>query len=162
MAKLTHVEGDVIAGAMKAEGGIILPHIVNNIGLWGKGFVVALSDMWPIISFKYKLLVGATSNGEDLLGHNQTIMVRRGFQVINMFAQRGVRGRGNPNPISYGRLQKCLTGVSSTAFYHAGSSVHMPKIGSGLAGGDWEMIEKMVFETIVRNGTDVVVYTLPK
>lgn len=38
------------------------------------------------------------------------------------------------------------------------ASVHMPKIGAGLAGGRWEIIEKMIRGTLVKENIDTTVY----
>jgi hypothetical protein len=43
----------------------------------------------------------------------------------------------------------------------AGASIHMPRIGSGLAGGSWEVVEEIVEETLCRQGLRVTVYDLP-
>ncbi|MZD09519.1 Appr-1-p processing protein, partial [Streptomyces sp. SID5785] len=39
-----------------------------------------------------------------------------------------------------------------------GATVHMPRIGCGLAGGRWSRVEPMVTERLVRRGTPVTVY----
>jgi hypothetical protein len=36
----------------------------------------------------------------------------------------------------------------------------MPKIGSGLAGGDWNKIERIIIEELVDKGVKVFVYEL--
>jgi hypothetical protein len=40
------------------------------------------------------------------------------------------------------------------------ASVHMPRIGCGLAGGKWEEIEPIIERTLVAKGMTVVVYDL--
>jgi hypothetical protein len=39
-----------------------------------------------------------------------------------------------------------------------GASVHMPRIGCGLAGGNWSRVEPLVTERLVRRGLAVTVY----
>jgi hypothetical protein len=39
--------------------------------------------------------------------------------------------------------------------------VHAPRIGAGLAKGDWEAIEEMLRTIIVDAGVEVTVYDLP-
>ena len=41
------------------------------------------------------------------------------------------------------------------------ASVHMPRIGTGHAGGSWEIIEELVLDTLVHQGVPVTVYSLP-
>ena len=38
------------------------------------------------------------------------------------------------------------------------ASVHMPRIGCGLAGGKWEMIEPIILQRLSNNDVEVVVY----
>ncbi|GHA76937.1 Appr-1-p processing protein [Streptomyces termitum] len=39
-----------------------------------------------------------------------------------------------------------------------GASVHMPRIGCGLAGGSWGRVEPLVRKRLVERGTEVTVY----
>ena len=39
-----------------------------------------------------------------------------------------------------------------------GASVHMPRIGCGLAGGTWSRVEPLITERLVRRGIAVTVY----
>ena len=79
--------------------------------------------------------------------------------VANMIAQHGVRSAENPTPIRYGALSTALQHVGEFAKKNDASIV-MPKIGSGLAGGDWGKIERLVTEAIVNQGVAVTVYEL--
>ncbi len=83
-----------------------------------------------------------------------------------MIAQRGYGPRGNaPHrtdnedesqpPIRYEALALCLTAVRHAA-EKLGSSVHMPRIGTGLAGGKWERIEPLILKML--EGREVYVY----
>ena len=38
----------------QAEGNIIISHICNDIGAWGKGFVLAISKRWKEPAKQYK------------------------------------------------------------------------------------------------------------
>jgi O-acetyl-ADP-ribose deacetylase (regulator of RNase III) len=38
------------------------------------------------------------------------------------------------------------------------ASVHMPRIGCGLAGGEWSKVEPIIIETLCKNGVEVTVY----
>lgn len=41
-----------------------------------------------------------------------------------------------------------------------GASVHMPRIGCGLAGGKWEVVGKIIEEELVARGIPTTVYDL--
>lgn len=72
-----------------------------------------------------------------------------GFDFVN----------GQP-PIRYKALQQCLNNVAVAATL-LDASVHMPKIGCGIAGGDWSVIEPIITYTLESKGIPVFVYTLP-
>jgi hypothetical protein len=41
------------------------------------------------------------------------------------------------------------------------ATVHMPRIGCGLAGGTWERIEPLIQRTLIDAGIEAHVYDLP-
>jgi hypothetical protein len=60
-------------------------------------------------------------------------------------------------PIRYGALRVCLAAVNDVA-YRTKATLHMPRIGCGLAGGKWEDVEKIISDV---QSVDVYVYDLP-
>lgn len=65
-------------------------------------------------------------------------------------------GGGGANvKVQYGALAECLRVVRTKAI-ELKASVHMPRIGTGLGGGKWELIEPLI-ETHL-NGLAVYVY----
>jgi O-acetyl-ADP-ribose deacetylase (regulator of RNase III) len=129
-------------------------HICNDIGAWGAGFVMALSAKWPEPESWYKdWSVGRLRPYEFNLGQVQCVPV--GFVgefpkctfVVNMIAQHGVRSKDNPSPIRYDALTECLTKVSESA-RSVNASIHMPRIGCGLAGGSWDKVEAIINATM--------------
>ena len=77
--------------------------------------------------------------------------------VANMVAQTGLRVTKSGPPIRYEALAVCLGHVASKAI-ELGASVHMPRIGCGLAGGKWSEVEPLIIEHLGRRGVVVVVY----
>lgn len=150
MAKINYVTGD--ATAPQGDGIKIICHICNTWGKWGAGFVLALSKKWNYPQDHYR------ARQTYPLGHVDFLSVEDNIFVANMIAQEGVRSNsvGLP-PIRYSALTTTLIEVNKVA-EQMNASVHMPRIGSGLAGGDWKTIEKII-ETIVR--VPVTVYDLP-
>jgi len=76
-----------------------------------------------------------------------------------MIAQHGVRGGSRTPPIRYKAVEECLSKVSVKAV-ELGASVHMPRIGCGLAGGKWERIEPIIVKTLCEADVPVTVYDL--
>ena len=71
----------------------------------------------------------------------------------------GIRAPGNPTPVRYDSIRTGLAKVARS-YGRAGASVHMPRIGCGLAGGRWEEVEPIVREELVAHGVEVTVYDL--
>jgi O-acetyl-ADP-ribose deacetylase (regulator of RNase III) len=149
--------GDATAPATRPA---IIAHVCNDIGAWGRGFVLAVSQRWPQVRGAYYQHVRALSP-VSALGHTQILPVEPDLWIANMIAQHGIRRdpKGTP-PIRYDALRSCLAMVADAARqFHA--SVHMPRIGCGLAGGQWERVAPIILETLCLAGVPVTVYTLP-
>jgi O-acetyl-ADP-ribose deacetylase (regulator of RNase III) len=121
------------------------------MGAWGAGFVLALSARWSEPENMYRNL------SDRSLGNVQVVEVEDDILVANMIAQHSVYpDRNGLPPIRYSAVRKCLAAVNKLA-EEIGATLHMPRIGSGLAGGRWEDIEKIIEEVVTVN---VTVYDL--
>jgi O-acetyl-ADP-ribose deacetylase (regulator of RNase III) len=156
--EITYTVGD--ATDPIGDGAKILAHICNDIGGWGAGFVLALSTRWsqPESSY-YAWFDGRASNDFDL-GAAQLVQVENDLWVANLIGQRDVVAGPDGPPVRYDAIEQALTRLASTALA-MGASVHMPRIGSGLAGGDWTMVEAIIQRTLLDAGVSVTVYDLP-
>lgn len=75
-----------------------------------------------------------------------------------MIGQHGIKRAANGTPpIRYEAIDQCLIKVGEFAIDH-NCSVHMSRIGCGLAGGQWEKIEPLVIKNLINQGIGVVVY----
>ncbi|MEM9075139.1 MAG: macro domain-containing protein [Myxococcota bacterium] len=153
---IRYVHGD--ATAPVGDPPWVLVHIVNDKGGWGKGFVVAISRRWKAPERRYR----AWSKGkEDLpfeLGETQLVPVAEGCYVANLLGQVGMYARRGVPPIRYEAVRAGLQKVAEFAL-EENASVHMPRIGCGLAGGSWDEVGAIV-EAELRN-LDVTVYDYP-
>lgn len=130
--------------------------IVNDEGKYGAGFSGALSARWPKVESEYRSW-WRERYGKLNLGDIQEVQILSDLVVINMVAQRGVVGKDNPKPIDYNALQTCLS-KAGDVISEFNASVHIPRIGCGLAGGDWEEVEKLVEAELLKRSIDVTVY----
>lgn len=80
--------------------------------------------------------------------------------VANVIGQHDVRPRGGVPPVRYEAIREELCAVAAFA-REQGASAHMPRIGAGLAGGEWQVISAIVKEELVGQGISVTVYVLP-
>lgn len=149
--RIKYVIGD--ATKPKGDGKKIICHICNNIGAWGAGFVLALSARWDEPEDAYRSM----PEEERVLGNVMIVPVEEDILVANMIAQHAIYPDTNGlPPIRYNAVRKCLTAVNSLA-EEIGATLHMPRIGCGLAGGRWEDIEQIINDTVTVN---VTVYDL--
>ncbi|KYF63070.1 hypothetical protein BE11_32400 [Sorangium cellulosum] len=82
-----------------------------------------------------------------------------GLSVANMIAQHGVRPQGDVPPIRVDALAQCLGSLAEHA-QGVSASIHMPRIGCGLAGGKWPEVEAIIQRTLCAAGLSVHVYDL--
>lgn len=151
---ITYLQGD--ATQPKTAGTNFIIHICNDLGGWGQGFVLAISARWPEPENAYTLWHHSGENFQ--LGEIQILPVSTSLFVVNMIAQKGVvPDKGGTPPIRYDALEKCLQKVTFTA-KKANASIHMPRIGCGLAGGSWEKVEPIIKRTLTEKKIPVYVY----
>jgi O-acetyl-ADP-ribose deacetylase (regulator of RNase III) len=149
------IQGD--ATSPQAKGPKIIAHVCNDLGGWGKGFVLAVSRRWPEPERAYRAWHRDRSRNDFGLGATQLVPVPGGVWVANMVGQHGMRTGSNGPPIRYEAVERCLTAVAGHAV-RLGATVHMPRIGCGLAGGRWDRIEPIVVATLSARDIDVTVY----
>jgi len=144
-----HIYGDVL----RQEGNEIkfIVHVCNDIGKWGAGFTKELSKKWKTPELMYKSFILKNKPGIHNLGKNILVKVEENIYVVNMICQHNVRNLNNSIPLKYNYLEKCLNklaGYIEENKFPSNVSIHMPKIGSGLAGGDWNKIEGIIRKTL--------------
>lgn len=159
---ITYIKGD--ATKPIGDGPKVIAHVCNDKGKWGAGFVLAISrcNTEPEDSYRrwYREQVLESRNvGTPFRGGEiQLAPFAQNTMVCNMIAQEGFGEDGNP-PIRYLWLTSCLIKLRK-ALYYTPASIHMPKIGCGLAGGKWELVEPLLEHLLVRHGLPVTVYDL--
>lgn len=134
----------------------IIVHICNDIGGWGKGFVLAISKRWAAPEAEYRAWFKSQEN--FALGQAQFVQVENDLWVANVIGQHKLNKDENGQPpIRYEAVLAGLQAVASFAKEH-GATVHMPRIGCGLAGGTWDRIEPLIDQTLLEQGIGVYVY----
>jgi O-acetyl-ADP-ribose deacetylase (regulator of RNase III) len=154
MVNLKILKGD--ATSPQAKGTKIIAHVCNDRGRWGKGFVLAVSARWSEPEEAYRTWHRERSRNDFRLGSVQFVQVEPYVWVANMVGQHGLKG-GRIPPIRYEAIDECLQKVAEKA-RELEASVHMPRIGCGLAGGKWELIEPLIVKTLCEQDVAVVVY----
>lgn len=156
--QIKYVVGD--ATAPNGAGPRIIAHVCNDAGGWGKGFVVALSRRWTTPEAAYRLWYRERASNGFALGAVQIVSVGQGLYVANMVGQRGYRPTSDGPPVRYEAIGAALSALGGKAL-DMDATVHMPRIGCGLAGGRWELVEPLIVKHLVQRGIAVTVYDLP-
>ena len=149
---IRYVKGD--ATEPQAKGPKAIVHCCNDLGAWGAGFVMALSKKWPVTREKY--LEWHRERTSFALGAIQLVEVRKDITVVNLIGQHGIRKGSKGPPARYTAIRDGLATLNKTL--SAEFSIHMPRIGCGLAGGKWEKMEPIIEEAL--EGRDITVYDL--
>lgn len=147
---------------------IIVPHVCNNMDLFGAGFAAAIANKYPIVKENYHIL------GKSFLsknpGYSQFITVQHNKKhdskliICNMIAQNGIISQKNKRPLNYLSLCKSMQGVKNYIKQNFDNDqvvqIHAPKFGSGLAGGNWSFISSLIDD--IWEGLTVFIYDLKK
>jgi O-acetyl-ADP-ribose deacetylase (regulator of RNase III) len=157
MSAITYLKGD--ATCPQAKGVKLICHVCNDCGAWGKGFVLALSRRWEAPEEQYRAWYAGRVGEGFALGEVQFVQVEPWVWVANMVGQHGIKRGSSGPPIRYDALARCLAKVAEKAL-ELGASVHVPRIGCGLAGGDWSKVEPLIQEELCQRGVAVTVYDL--
>lgn len=154
MKEIIYLKGD--ATNPKAGGNKIIVHICNDIGGWGKGFVMAVSKRWRLPEQSYRNWYKSKENFS--LGAVQFVQVETDIWVANLIGQHKINKdeRGNA-PIRY---EAVLAGLDKIGVFAVenNATVHMPRIGCGLAGGIWDQIEPLLNSAIASRDILITVY----
>lgn len=163
MSKINYLTGD--ATDPQVPGNRIIAHVCNDIGAWGRGFVLSLSRKFPASEKSYRRWYQEQDDENCRkdwppmsLGQVVFVPVAEGIQVANMIGQHGIMSKDGVPPIRYKALEECLTTVAQWARDWDHASVHMPRIGCGLAGGKWAEIEPIVQRCLTDQAIDTYVY----
>lgn len=161
MIPIQYVIGD--ATEPIGDGEKLICHVCNDIGGWGSGVVLAISRKWKRPERCYRALyteVRQTQESRSIpLGVTQYIKVEHNITVVNMIAQHQTWAEDGIPPIRYDSVEKCLKCVAGHAL-KIRASIHAPRFGAGLAGGDWSIIESIIIRELCELDIPVFVYAL--
>lgn len=152
--QINYIKGDATNPTI--EGNKIIVHVCNDIGAWGKGFVVAISKRWKQPEQQYREWY-KTKDGFSL-GQVQFVQVEKDLWVANLIGQHKINKDNNGNPPI--RYKAILQGLEKVAQFanEKEATVHMPRIGCGLAGGTWDKVEPLIKSSLTTKNIPVTVY----
>lgn len=142
---LKYFTGDILLSNEK-----IIVHGCNCKGAMGAGIAKAIAHKYPEVLAEHKqqyLKSGLVLGSVQYVATNDRI-------IINAMTQKNY---GHGRQVSYDAIEQCMITINKD-FRGIDDAISMPKIGAGLGGGNWNIIEKIITETIT--DIDVHVYEL--
>lgn len=145
---ITYHNGDILK-----SGADYICHQVNCKGVMGAGLALQIRQLYPKLYEEYKNLCsilginlfGKTSTYIDYNLKSKNYLTTR---IINMFAQDGYRK--DKVQTNYEAFESCVREVIELADGNNYDIFYSPviafpyKIGCGLAGGDWNIVEDII------------------
>ena len=156
---LTYIKGNLLE---QPKG--ILVHGCNTTTSPAGGIAGLIFKKWPAAEKAHWYLINqlVSDDPRDALGLHSVYPVEGNQElvIINAITQLNP-GSGS---LSYDAIRECFKNISEYASFYKQHWVEdipiiIPKIGAGIAGGDWDTIEAIIDES-VSTEHEVVVYVL--
>lgn len=161
---ITYKKGNLLDAAVRGEV-LAIAHCCNCFVNMGSGIAPQIKRLFPYAweadqqteKGSYKKLGTFSLGDPDGFG---------GPLVYNLYGQHGYGKRKyGGRDLDYNALYDALAAMADDLQgYDKGDferfPVGLPKLGAGLAGGDWDIIALMIEKTLVAAGCDVTVYVL--
>lgn len=149
---IKYIEGDLLEELQPRAHKVIVAHVCNNVGVMGKGFAQQLVEKYPSLRTRFK---NAKLNTPP---SNYYFMAQPNIYISNMVCMNGLYNKwNNPKPLDYKALYVCLEDTKRYA-KDIDADIHMPKIGTGFARGNWDLVEKILNEVFKEQ--TITVWTL--
>lgn len=161
MAKIHYIIGDATLPIETEAENRLIVHCCNTLGAWGAGFVVPLGRRYPKAKEGYKKFI-EENKGKSILGEVNEVKVADNIYVENLMGQSFLYKKANGEiPCNYIAIETGFLKIMENWSNKGNYSIHMPRIGCGLAGGDWKTIENIIQRTFVGiANVDAYVYDL--
>jgi O-acetyl-ADP-ribose deacetylase (regulator of RNase III) len=140
----------------------VIAHGVNCQNVMGSGVAKALFDKWPKVKENYHnqidvdYMLGILDEPFQLLGTMQVVSVEKDKYVLNCFTQLHYGASGDLF-LSYDALIQSLERAYRFCRALEVNEIALPKIGCGLAGGDWNIVTA-ILNSVFPNDFKVKVY----
>ncbi len=140
----------------------LIAHGVNCQNKMGSGVAKALFIRWPEVKKSYHRSFDERFcffHPHEILSNVQFDIIEKGRAIAHCFTQQNY-GYDGQIYIDYDALEDCLDIVKCEARDAGIYEIAMPKIGCGLAGGDWSIVKKIIENVFLDSEITVKVYYL--
>lgn len=146
MESVTLIQGNILTADEK-----YIAHGCNCVGAFGAGLAGQIARMYPQAREAY--LKKYREEGWKL-GEIQLVKIEGGPTIINCATQYNYKGYGLL--ADYGAIRTCLQKIKSVTnnadpadrYFPEKIEIALPKIGCGLARGEWAVVEKIILEEL--------------
>lgn len=139
---INYIEGDLIELAKQGAFDVIA-HGCNCRSAMGAGIAPQMAKAFGCDKFWMERL-GTTITKLGNIDYQHFIIEEKELTVVNAYTQYNY-GRnhddGDAIPFSYEAFTLCMKKMNNI---FEGKHIGLPKIGAGLAGGDWSLIENII------------------
>lgn len=160
MSKLKYKVGDLIKAAVDGEVNVIA-HCANCFNTMKSGIAPQIVAMFP---------EAGEVDQETIKGDKRKLgMATAAYDefhkvlVVNLYGQYNYGREKGKMHVDYIALRKTFSSMRDFmegCFLEQAVSIGLPKLGSGLANGDWHLIERIIKEELTDLGYDVTIYVL--
>lgn len=160
MKRIDFIKGDATLPKIDLPGVHVIAHCCNDVGQFGAGFVVPLAKQYPGVKQDYKSYIKNTENPLGTVFMFKT--KNENLWIANIIGQHGLVPINGEPPVRYSALKE---GFLQTVKFFKTEQIHfhMPRLGCGLAGGEWSNVETILNEILLFNNVETMtVYDLVK
>ena len=146
------IQGDLIKKAKEGEFDLIV-HGCNCFCTMGAGIAKGIKSEFPEA---FDADRETTEGSKEKLGTCSFAKIERegiNLIVVNGYTQFDYRGRGMK--VDYDAVRSCMKWIKEN---YKGKRIGLPKIGAGLAGGDWGKISQIIDEELKGEDVTLVEY----
>lgn len=147
------IKGDLLLSDEKN-----IAHGVNCLGVMEGGIALQIKEMYPTVYNEYLGFIQQNA-ANSLMGAVQRVRLDKDLNVYNIFTQFSYTPSTHETRLlSYGALIRGFSKLNQRLAASSNPRIAIPKIGAGIGGGDWSVIEEVI--NAVTPNIEVVVYEL--
>lgn len=147
----------VVSDLLEVEHGLIV-HGCNAQGVMGSGVAELIRRKHP---YAYRAYYDAYTTSGLLLGEViYAFFDKKNLIIANAITQEFFGQDPNRVYVDYNAVRKCMRSVAGVAKQH-NMQVHFPKIGAGLARGNWPILSTIINEELGDAGVEGILHILP-
>ena len=146
------VEGDLIEMALNNEFDVIV-HGCNCFCKMRNGIAKQIAETFPDAERIDSLTVCGSKSKLGTFTSTIYYPNHESLIIVNAYTQFGINRDGSE--VSYPAIRSCFNLVKK---YFNDHRIGYPKIGAGLAGGDWNIISKIIDEELEGEDHTLVIY----